>query len=376
MSEDPFSIADSWLDYQQQYWKALSSLVPNDTPKKNAFSGQAFNFAQNPWSDSLESWWKNTSDNVHSPGKDFYSQIVEQGKAYIRMAENLSNAMQSANIANQTAEQWQDALNQTLNSMKDGYLSSDKNAQDGLHKWMGMGELPVDHWQRIASSLSFMPGDFLQGLNTPDLTHMEDSIKEHLDQFISAPGVGHMRERQGQYQELCRLGINYLSALQDYLKTHNQIALKSIERMQSGFSIQETGGKQLDSFRDIYDLWVDCCEDVYADSVNTDEYTEIYGSLVNSLMALKRHSRMMADETLGALNMPTRKEINTLHERFHQEWRENKKLRAEMENLKELVTAMSKPKPATKRSTARKTSAKSGAAGAGSAKADSAEKTK
>jgi len=376
MSEDPFSIANSWLDYQQRYLKALSSLVPDDTLNRPPPSGQIFNFAQNPWSDSLGSWWKNTSDNATSPGKDFYSQIVEQGKSYIRMAENLSNAMQSANIANQTAEQWQDVLNQTFNSMKDTYLSSNKDSQDVLQKWMGMGELPVDHWQRIASSLSFMPGDFLQGLNTPDLTHMEGSIKEHLDQFISAPGVGHMRERQGQYQELYRLWINYLAALQDYLKIHNQIALKSIERMQSCSPFQGAEGEQLNSFRDIYDLWVDCCEDVYADAVNTDEYVEIYGSIVNALMALKRHSRMMVDETLGAFNMPTRIEINTLHERFHQEWRENKKLRAEMENLKEQVTAMSKPKPAPRRTTARKTPAKSRAADASSANADSTAKTK
>ena len=376
MSEDPFSIANDWLAYQQKYWKALSSLVPDDTPEKNASSRQSFNFAQNPWSDTLESWWKTNSVNAPPPAKDFYSQIVEQGKSYIKMAENLSNAMQSANIANQTATQWHDVLHSTLNSMKDSYLSPNKDAQDTLHKWMGMGELPVDHWQRIFSSMSFMPGDFLQGLNTLDLNHMDKSMKEHLDQFISAPGVGHMRERQGQYQELNSLWINYLTALQEYMEAHNQIAIKSIERMQSCFGNQETEGNQLNSIRDIYDLWIDCCEDVYADSVNSDEYVEIYGNIVNALMALKRHSRMMVDETLGALNMPTRAEINTLHERFHQEWRENKKLRSELENIKDQLAAMNKPKPAARRTTARKTSAKSSTAATSSAKAGSAAKTK
>jgi class III poly(R)-hydroxyalkanoic acid synthase PhaE subunit len=349
MSTDPFSIANDWLSFQKKYWEALSSLNPNNTPPKES-TQQPFDFIKNPWSDALDSWWKNALPTATPSVQDFVTQLVDQSKSYFQMAEQLNGAFQTASIVNQSVSQWQEALKGMLTGMKETFSSVSPDGQQALHNWMGIGELPLDHWQRLASSLSFMPGDFLQGINTLDPMHMKDAIQAHLDQFISAPGVGHMRERQSLYQELYRLGTNYQSALQASLQFQNEIGLKSIDRFQSSFSSLEEKGLQLDSMRSVYDLWVDCCEEVYAESVITDEYVEIHGNLINALMALKQHSRMLVDEVLEGFNMPTRQELNALHDRSHEQWRENRKLRNELEALREQVAAISKPEPAAAKS--------------------------
>jgi polyhydroxyalkanoate synthase subunit PhaE len=44
-------------------------------------------------------------------------------------------------------------------------------------------------------------------------------------------------------------------------------------------------------------------------------------------MALKQRMSVMVDESLGALNMPTRSELRTLQDRLQETRRENKRLR-------------------------------------------------
>jgi hypothetical protein len=39
--------------------------------------------------------------------------------------------------------------------------------------------------------------------------------------------------------------------------------------------------------------------------------------MVNALMRLKRHEQSMMDEVMTALNMPTRRELDTTHQRVH-----------------------------------------------------------
>jgi class III poly(R)-hydroxyalkanoic acid synthase PhaE subunit len=98
--------------------------------------------------------------------------------------------------------------------------------------------------------------------------------------------------------------------------------------------------KVIDSARGLYDLWVGACEDVYAEQVMTPEYALLHGKLVNALMALKHRLTTMVDETLGAMNMPTRAELRTLQDRLQETRRENKLLRHDLESLKVLVSAL------------------------------------
>jgi polyhydroxyalkanoate synthase subunit PhaE len=72
----------------------------------------------------------------------------------------------------------------------------------------------------------------------------------------------------------------------------------------------------------------------------TAEYARLHSQVVNTLMALKRRMATMVDETLGAMNMPTRAELRTLQDRLQETRRENKALRQDVEALKDLVAAL------------------------------------
>ena len=338
MANDPFSWPNDWMSFQQKYWDALGGLSPRKTTEDQSPRSPA-DTATNAWSEALDSWWKIAAPQAAPPVQNFFSQLINQGKSYFQMSEQLNKMLQSSAAAGQSVSQWQAALNDALNSMKEAFLSSSQYNRDAVSKGMGVWELPVDHWQHMASSLSMMPGDFLKGLNTADLSQMTEPAQERLDQFLSVPGVGHMRERQALYQELIRLGIKYQEALQEYMHASNQIGVKSIEKLQKRIGDQSQEELKIDSLRSLYDLWVDCCEGAYADYVDSDEYVRINGNLVNTLMALKQHNAMIVDDSLEAMNIPNRQEVNALQQRFHQLWRDNKAMQREIETLKEQLEA-------------------------------------
>lgn len=343
MNDKTFPWANDWMDYQRKYWDALNALTPEGS--KTTAEVSSSSASVNPWADALDKWWMSASSLATPPVQDFYSRLIDQGKAYFGMVEGLNQALQMAASTGQSLSQWQDAMSKTFDSMKTAFTVPSRDVQDNARKMMGLWELPLENWERMASSMSVMPGDSLQGINVPDVGTMKDSIKGRLDQFLSAPGVGHMRERQDQFQELTRLLINYQESMQDYARSFSDMGVKSVERLQKRFGEFVAEGKELKSLRDIYDLWVDCCEESYADYVSTDDYVEVHGRMVNSLMALKRHSRMMVDEVLGALNMPTRREMETLHSRFHQLRRQEKATQKDIEVLKSKVSAMATNRP-------------------------------
>jgi regulator of replication initiation timing len=113
--------------------------------------------------------------------------------------------------------------------------------------------------------------------------------------------------------------------------------MKSVDRMRSLVQSRLESGKPIDSARALYDNWVECCEGVYAEEVSTPEYARIHGELINAQMALKKRMSVMVDESLGAMNMPTRGELRTLQMRLQETRRENKHLRQELEAIKRRI---------------------------------------
>jgi class III poly(R)-hydroxyalkanoic acid synthase PhaE subunit len=232
-----------------------------------------------------------------------------------------------------TASDGWSALMKTLEDMQGRFTGSMADGGDSLHRMMAFWELPYDNWQRMMSSMSPIPGDILR--NMP-----HDPVRGHVDRVLSAPGLGYTREEQSQYQDLMRRTLDYQKALQDYLGFYSKLGIKSIERMRGYLQSIVDSGKSIDSARAIYDNWVRCCEEVYGEEVITPEYARIHGHLINAQMALKHRMSVMVDESLGALNMPTRSELRTLQDRLQESRRENKRLRNDLLALQRQVASL------------------------------------
>ena len=313
---------DDWLKLQQRYWDGLTEIgrkaMGLDTVQRS-----------NPWEAAMEQWWKAVSPAASDPAQDFMQRLMEQGKTYFSTVEKLMQGLTGADAT----KGW-DTLNKTFEEMQKAFTGGIGDHDDALRRMIGFWEMPLDNWQRMISSLSpMMPGDLLR--NMP-----HDQVKDSVDRMLSAPGLGYSREEQAQYQDLIRRSMDYQRAMQEYIGFFGMLGAKSVERMRSFVQAQADGGNTIDSVRTLYDSWVSCCEAVYAEEVSTPEYARIHGQLVNAQMALKKRMSVMVDESLGALNMPTRSELRTLQDRLQETRRENKQLRHELDMIARRISGL------------------------------------
>ncbi|MEJ2692896.1 MAG: class III poly(R)-hydroxyalkanoic acid synthase subunit PhaE [Candidatus Thiodiazotropha sp.] len=325
MSDSPFW-NEEWMKTQQAYWEKWTEM-----------SRQAMGVekpGKSPLESAMEHWWQGIAPGATDFNRDFMDKMMEQGRSFFRLAENYyRNAGQG--------ESWVDAANRTLADLQQMFSGGAGNffsgvegsGDDALHRMMAFWEMPIDNWQRMVSSLSLMPGDLLR--NVPHT--------QGIEQFLSAPGLGYMREEEGQYKKLMQRVVDYQRALGDYMHFFSNLGLLSVERLREKVGELVDQGKQIESARGLYDLWVSSSEEVYGEQVMTPAYAKIHGRLVNALMALKQTLSQLVDESLGGFNMPTRRELRTLQDRLQESRRESKALRAEMELLKEQMMELRKP---------------------------------
>jgi polyhydroxyalkanoate synthase subunit PhaE len=324
MSDSPFW-NEEWMKNQQKYWEDWAEM-----------SRQAMGLekpAHSPIESALEHWWQGISPGTTDFNRDFMEKTMEQGKRFFRLAENYyRNAAQS--------EDWLEAANRTMEELRQifagGLENLFKNAEsdgdDALHRMMAFWEMPIDNWQRMVSSLSLMPGDVLRNMPHSD----------GVGQIFSAPGLGYLREEEGQYKQLIKRTVDYQRALADYIGFFSNLGLLAVERLRRKVEGLAGEERQVDSARVLFDLWVDSSEEVYGEQVMTPEYAKIHGGLVNALMALKQQLSQMVDESLGGFNMPTRRELRTLQDRLQESRRELKALRSEITWMKEQMPELGK----------------------------------
>lgn len=313
MADDPLTDwTTNWLQAQHRYWDAWQQLSKLGTPQPEA--------RKDPWSEALEQWWKAVSPAAPDPVQGFYDQLVEQGKQFIKTSETLRRSLMPDGGV--PPKEWAGTVESSLNALRDlfaqGARGKDKDSREALHQMFSFWELPVDTWQRCASVLCGFPGDALGAFKPgSDLGDGTEMFQEHVERFLSAPGLGYTREHQEQHQTFMRALMAYQAALQEYNEQFTKIAMNSVDRFRETL-LAKGGDDAITTLRGLYDLWVDVCEEAYAEQVFTEEYSAAHGKLVNALMAVKLQGRTMVDEAVGTFGLPTRREVDSIEKRLQQ----------------------------------------------------------
>lgn len=328
MSNTDSSGADKWFETQRKYWDAWLDLARQSA--NPAAADAAAGKADNPWAAGLEQWWQSASSTAPPQVQPIYENLVNLGKAYFAMGQGVLGDGQVPSA--QAFTDWLERLNKTFNSMT---MPPAPGTMPGVEQMMAFWDLPSDTWQRTLSSMSPFPGDFLHALHPEGLSPLARGMNEHLDRFLSVPAVGYTRESQEQYQNLYKLLLDYQHAMREFNLAFVKVGARSTELFQKKLAERSEQDGAIGSLRAVFDLWVDACEEIYAEYVMSEDYTRCYGEMVNALMAVKRQGAILVDEMLEAWHVPTQREITTLHERLQETRREMRQMQSQMEGLME-----------------------------------------
>lgn len=334
MAENFSSYAQEWLKLQQEYWNR--TLGMNIDPKD-----------QGGWADTVESWWQTFIPSLSSSNYETIKKFIEQSQHYLLFGEEFIKIYQG--LSNSEVAEWQHFWE---SNFKENFLNLFIK-QSG----MAFGEVPLGNWPQALASLSSLSCDVLKLFDQNHLTREENT-------WFS--WVNHSLHRwQEQMQKRVHLWTHYQSAQEAYMSLLMKMSMDAMELL-SRQLLNPQEGKKIDHLRALYDLWIECSEEAYMNVVNGEEYGEVQARLINSLVALKHSEREWMDEFLCTLNIPTRKEVDTLNAYLQQMKRDIHRLRQqneltinelrkEVEELQGQLEGCKKKTPTPRKKTAKKT---------------------
>ena len=334
--------AAAWREAQQRLWQTWMAMAQPTTWQGQAGFGLPSNWqdAQAHWLRMLQQAFPNVAPAAMPaamPGVGGW--FAEQWAAPLRLMGALASGQQGAGTGAQPAADWMAAFTNAFSSLTGG-ASPAALPQEALMRGISaVWGLPMDMWRRLTASLSLLPGDAALASKAEGMSHPGAVGHAELERFLSIPAFGYTREWQEQGQQAARDWLAYQRALGAYLGILTRIAVHTGEVVTQRFGARAAEGKPVEGLREVYDLFVDCAEDAYAAVVTAADYGKVSAELMNAAMAVKRHAQAATEEMATALNLPTRRELDTQH-------RQGQKLRRQLLALQEEVRNSSQHQPA------------------------------
>lgn len=308
------SVVAHWLQLQQQYWEMWLNLAQQLIETSTAQAHQS----QHPWREMLDLYWQTLEPSFVPEVRVIVRKFIDQGKNFSQFNNALLEAVQNAANSEQPLP-WLNAWQANFGDMYNNFS-----------KFVTEKDSPLNIWQLLHSN-GWRMMMFNVPMSSVNFESLDGGFRENIEKLLTLPTWGYTREWQYKWQEGIKLWRAFQTAQQEYSEVLNKISLRSVEllRQKSGeFAENLEAPTTPKNMRAIYDLWVECGEQAYAEWVCTEEYIQAHANMINSLMACKHYEQEMTDELLGALNMPTRRELDTFSLRMQQMRRELKILQA------------------------------------------------
>lgn len=293
-----------WSDLQSQYLDALNSFNTSTSGKNHSQS------VQDQWVKALDFWWQSNKAAVPQEQRGFYSHLLNQGKSMYFLADQFSKMSDAVSSMDKTSNDWVKTVEQQIESMKESFQTNSDMGMEGFQDVLGKFSVPNDAWSNFSNSIP----NFAQGLGVDGkgLDLNEAQFEQLFEKFISIPGVGYNREKQEKIQKNILLYKEYQKVNNEYNQAMSKVGLEGLEKLKVKLVNLSEGDEKIETLRQIYNLWVDCNEDAYAEYVFSEEYSILNGRMINALMEFKKHHSGLMEEIFAEFNMPSKRELDEL----------------------------------------------------------------
>jgi class III poly(R)-hydroxyalkanoic acid synthase PhaE subunit len=277
-----------WQAIQQQYWNAWTDATRQAT-------GQAPP-ANTPWHEGLEQW----SRMFAGSGKqnETADRLMSSAKNYVALMQSMLAAASGKNADTGPLQAWTTAL-------RDGF------------NLPGMDAALLNN--PMAAMLKGISGQGAQGFEqlSASFAPFLAQAKQEGMSWLQAPAFGYAREHQEHYQKMLAAFADYQEALKAYNALMLQSSQRSFALFEDKLAARAEPGRQIDSMRALYDLWVDAAEEAYAEIALSEEFRKVYGDVVNAQTRVRSQIQQEVERIGTDLGMPTRTELNSVHKRLH-----------------------------------------------------------
>jgi class III poly(R)-hydroxyalkanoic acid synthase PhaE subunit len=279
----------------RQYWNAWGEALRSATP------GAAQAGAQ-PWQDAMD-WWGRFAPGGGQAGHDTFDRFNGQARQWFGQMQQLA-----AQFGGQQAS------------------ASEVAAA----------------WKRAMDAAGGNPfGELMRGMRGPGLQGFEqwldqarpwlDGLRSEATSWLHVPAFGFAREHQQRWQQLALAMADYQQCTQAYDELMRQATRDAYGIFEEKLAEREEPGRQIQSARALFDLWVDAAEEAYAKTALSPAFREVYGKLVDAQMRVRGGVQREVEQASALFGMPTRTELDGAHRKIVELERQMRRLRDRIE---------------------------------------------
>ncbi|QBB71324.1 class III poly(R)-hydroxyalkanoic acid synthase subunit PhaE [Pseudolysobacter antarcticus] len=296
-----------WAKMQAKYWNAFNDLT------HNAATDQARGgAAAAPWQEGIEQWSR-LFGNQPNHQSDVVERMLASAKTYLAtMQSTLGGAFANPasgfdGSANTGA--WMDSLRNAF-AMPGGFSVPGFDAS--------LSNNPMSRGLRDIAGQGAKSFEQLGAQMAPFI----EAAKRESSAMLKLPAFGSSREKTERLQKLLAAWTEYEEANKNYNAELAKSSQRSFEILEDKLAERSEPGRQIDSMRGFYDLWVDSAEEAYAEIAMAEDFRKVYGNYINAQMRVRGLVQQEIEHNTRELGMPTRTEINSVEKRLHELRRE------------------------------------------------------
>lgn len=307
----------------QQYWKALSEAM------RTAGGGAR---QQDPWQAAMNSWSQLAGGAQRNDASDMIERFSAQARQWFGMMQQVAGqfAGRSAS-AEDIAGAWKQAMGGGGNPFASLFTEMTGRGQSGFDQWyqqvapMFKGMFGGGMFDNNAFGNSMFSG--MRQDNTLFDSRLRDGMLRDSMQSMHMPAFGPHREQQERWQALAEAHFE----LQQKNDAYNALMLEAgrdaFERFERKLAEHSEPGRQLQSARALFDLWIDAAEEAYAGIALSSGFRKVYGELVNAQMRVRAGIQREVELFGGLFGMPGRTEVDAAHRKIAELERQLRRLR-------------------------------------------------
>lgn len=315
----------------QQYWSALTEAM------RSAGGGAR---QQDPWQAAMQQWSQLAGGGQ---GRNDAGDAIERFSAQAR---------QWFGTMQQVAEQFagKSASAQDIAAAWKQAMGGGGNPFASLLSGMtGRGQSAFEDW--YAQIAPMLHGGMFNGLSGGNLL---GGMRQEAMSWLQTPAFGHNREQQERWQALIAAQLELQQKNDAYNALMLEVGRDAFDRFERKLAERSEPGRQLQSARALFDLWIDAAEEAYAEIALSPGFRKVYGELVNAQMRVRAGIQNEVERMCGMFGMPGRTEVDSAHRKIAE-------LERQLRRLRDAVSAQAKPAP-VKAAPAKSAAAKSGPA--------------
>jgi class III poly(R)-hydroxyalkanoic acid synthase PhaE subunit len=132
------------------------------------------------------------------------------------------------------------------------------------------------------------------------------------------PALGPAREQQERWQRLAQTAGRCAQAQLKLAGLWNEIIANALRELGGNLAPRLQSGATPQSMKEVYDLWVDAAESVYARAAHGAAFIAAQAELGNAVSQLRITQRELIEDWARQFDLPTRAELNGLHQQIRE----------------------------------------------------------